>query len=69
MVPASLPKSLAVIGSGAIGSEFAYFYRSLGVEVYLIEYLSSIVPLEDDDVSAQLGRSFRKMGIKVMTSA
>lgn len=69
MVPATLPKSLAVIGSGAIGSEFAYFYRSLGVEVYLIEYLSTIVPLEDDDVSAQLGRSFRKMGIKVMTSA
>lgn len=69
MVPESLPKSLAVIGSGAIGSEFAYFYRSLGVEVYLIEYMANIVPLEDDDVSAQLSRSFRKMGIKVMTSA
>jgi len=69
MVPETLPKSLAVIGSGAIGSEFAYFYRSLGVEVYLIEYLPNIVPLEDDEVSAQLSRSFRKMGIKVLTSA
>lgn len=69
LVPESLPKSLAVIGSGAIGSEFAYFYRALGCEVYLIEYLPNIVPLEDDEVSAQLSRSFRKMGIKVMTSA
>ncbi len=69
LVPETLPKSLAVIGSGAIGSEFAYFYRSLGVEVYLIEYLSNIVPLEDDDVSAQLSRSFRKMGMKVLVSA
>lgn len=69
MVPETLPKSLAVIGSGAIGSEFAYFYRSLGIEVYLIEYMSNIVPLEDEEVSAQLSRSFRKMGIKVLTSA
>ena len=61
LVPEKLPKSLAVIGSGAIGSEFAFFYRSLGVEVYLIE--------EDDDVSAQISRSFRKAGIKVMTAA
>lgn len=69
LVPDSLPSSMAIIGSGAIGSEFAYFYRSLGVEVSLIEYLGAVVPLEDDDVSAQLGRSFRKMGIKVYTSA
>ena len=62
-------RSLAVIGSGAIGSEFAFFYRSLGVEVYLIEYLDRILPLEDDDVSAQISRSFRKAGIKVMTAA
>lgn len=69
LVPDSLPKSIAIIGSGAIGSEFAYFYRSMGVEtVYLIEYLDRIVPLEDDDVSAQISRSFRKMGIKVMVS-
>ncbi len=69
LVPETLPKSMAVIGSGAIGSEFAFFYRSLGVEVYLIEYLDNVVPLEDDDVSAQLSRSFRKMGMKVMVSA
>lgn len=70
LTPEKLPKSLAIIGSGAIGSEFAYFYKTMGVEeVYLIEYLDRIVPLEDDDVSAQLSRSFRKMGIKVMVSA
>ena len=70
LVPDKLPKSLAVIGSGAIGSEFAYFYRSMGVEnVYLIEYVDRILPLEDDDVSAQISRSFRKAGIKVMVSA
>ena len=70
LVPSKLPKSLAVIGSGAIGSEFAYFYHSMGVEtVYLIEYLDRILPLEDDDVCAQISRSFRKAGIKVMTSA
>ena len=69
LVPEKLPKSLAVIGSGAIGSEFAFFYRSLGVEVYLIEYLDRILPVEDDDVSAQISRSFRKAGIKVMVAA
>lgn len=70
LIPDTLPKSLAVIGSGAIGSEFAFFYRSMGVEnVYLIEYVDRILPLEDDDVSAQISRSFRKAGIKVMVSA
>lgn len=69
LVPESLPKSMAVIGSGAIGSELAFFYRSMGVEVYLIEYMEQIVPLEDADVAAQLSRSFRKMGIKVMVSS
>ncbi|PKP37502.1 MAG: dihydrolipoyl dehydrogenase [Bacteroidetes bacterium HGW-Bacteroidetes-14] len=69
LVPDALPKSLAVIGSGAIGSELAYFYRSLGTEVHLIEYLDAIVPLEDEEVSAQLSRSFRKMGMKVMVSS
>ncbi len=69
LVPENLPKSLAVIGSGAIGSELAFFYRSMGVEVYLIEYMDQIVPLEDADVAAQLSRSFRKMGMKVMVSS
>ncbi len=69
LCPDTLPASLAVMGSGAIGSELAFFYRSLGVEVTLIEYLDRILPLEDDDVCAQISRSFRKMGMKVMTGA
>ncbi len=68
LVPKTLPKSLAVIGSGAIGSELAYFYKTMGSEVHIIEFLDRIVPLEDDDVSAQLSRSFRKDGIKVYVS-
>ena len=69
LVPETLPKSMAVIGSGAIGSEFTYFYRSMGVDVTLIEFMDQIVPLEDKDVADQLSRSFRKMGIKVMVSS
>ncbi|MEF9931926.1 MAG: dihydrolipoyl dehydrogenase [Bacteroidales bacterium] len=69
LVPDSLPASMAIIGSGAIGSEFAFFYRSMGVEVHLIEFMDQIVPLEDEEVAAQLSRSFRKMGIKVMVSS
>ena len=69
LVPTKLPKSMAVIGSGAIGSELAYFYCSMGVEVHLIEYLDQIVPIEDADVAAQLSRNFRKIGMKVLTSA
>ena len=68
LVPQTLPKSLAVIGSGAIGSELAYFYHAMGCEVHLIEFLDRIVPLEDDDVCAQLSRSFRKEGMKIMVS-
>lgn len=68
LVPQTLPKSLAVIGSGAIGSELADFYMAMGCQVHLIEFLDRIVPLEDDDVSAQLSRSFRKDGMKVMVS-
>ena len=69
LVPDKLPKSMAVIGSGAIGSEFAFFYRSLGVDVTIIEFQERILPVEDDDVSAQISRSFRKMGMKVMVSS
>jgi dihydrolipoamide dehydrogenase len=69
LVPEALPKSLAVIGSGAIGSEFAFFYRSLGVEVTIIEFMDRVLPIEDDDTCAQISRSFRKMGIKVMVSS
>ncbi len=60
-----LPKKMVVIGSGAIGSEFAYFYNAMGVEVTLVEVFPTIVPLEDEEVSKQLGRSFKKAGIKV----
>lgn len=63
------PKKLVVVGSGAIGVEFAYFYKSLGSEVTIVEYLPNIVPLEDEEVSKQLERSFKKMGIQVMTNA
>lgn len=69
LVPSHLPKSMAVIGSGAIGSELADFYHSMGTKVFLIEFLDRIVPLEDADISAQLSRSFRKGGMKVMVSA
>lgn len=63
------PESMIVVGSGAIGSEFAYFYNAIGVDVTLVEYLPNIVPVEDEEVSKQLGRSFKKSGIKVMTGA
>ena len=63
------PESMIVVGSGAIGSEFAYFYNAIGTKVTLVEYLPTIVPVEDEDVSKQLGRSFKKSGIKVMTGA
>ncbi len=63
------PKKMIVVGSGAIGVEFAYFYNSMGTEVTIVEYLPSIVPVEDADVSKQLEKSFKKSGIKIMTSA
>lgn len=64
-----LPQSMIVCGSGAIGSEFAYLYASLGVKVTVVEYLPALMPLEDADVSAAMERAFRKMRITVMTSA
>ncbi|PWD98556.1 dihydrolipoyl dehydrogenase [Marinilabilia rubra] len=63
------PETMVVVGSGAIGSEFAYFYNSIGTKVTLVEYLDNVVPLEDEEVSKQLGRSFKKSGIKVMTGS
>jgi len=62
------PKKIVIVGSGAIGVEFAYFYNSMGTEVTLVEYMPRIVPVEDADVSKQLERSFKKSGIKVLTS-
>ncbi|MEP3208702.1 MAG: dihydrolipoyl dehydrogenase [Maribacter sp.] len=63
------PKKMIVVGSGAIGIEFAYFYNAMGTEVTVVEYLPRIVPVEDEDVSKQLARSFKKAGVKIMTSA
>ncbi|MFP4489030.1 MAG: FAD-dependent oxidoreductase [Bacteroidales bacterium] len=63
------PESMIVIGSGAIGSEFAHFYNSIGTEVTLVEFLPAVVPNEDKEVSRQLERSFKKAGMKVMTGS
>ncbi|TDI71801.1 MAG: dihydrolipoyl dehydrogenase [Bacteroidetes bacterium] len=63
------PKSMIVVGSGAIGVEFANFYHSMGTEVTLVEFLPNLVPLEDEEVSKQFERIFKKSGIKVMTNA
>ncbi len=63
------PKKMIVVGSGAIGVEFAYFYNAMGTEVTIVEYLPNVVPVEDEDVSKQLERSFKKSGIKIMTSS
>ena len=63
MVLAKQPKSMVVVGSGAIGVEFAYFYNTLGTKVTIVEYLDNIVPVEDEDISKQLLRSFKKSGI------
>ncbi|RYZ96911.1 MAG: dihydrolipoyl dehydrogenase [Sphingobacteriaceae bacterium] len=63
------PKSLIVVGSGAIGIEFAYFYNALGTKVTVVEFLPNVVPLEDEEVSKQLERSLKKQGIAIMTSS
>ncbi len=64
-----MPKSMVVVGSGAIGSEFAYFFNSLGVNVTLVEFLPNIIPLEDTEVSKTLARSFKKAKMKVMVDS
>lgn len=69
MVLDKMPKSMVVVGSGAIGVEFAYFYNALGVDVTIVEYMPNIVPVEDEEVSKQLERTFKKKGMKIMTNA
>ncbi len=66
MVLEKMPKSMVVVGSGAIGSEFAYFFNTIGVQVTLVEFMSNVVPLEDVEVSKALSRSFKKAKMKVM---
>ncbi|HEX7746711.1 MAG TPA: dihydrolipoyl dehydrogenase [Micromonosporaceae bacterium] len=63
-----LPGSIVIAGAGAIGVEFAYILRNYGVEVTLVEYLDRVVPLEDEEVSAELARRYRRLGIKLLTS-
>ena len=63
------PKKMVIVGSGAIGVEFAYFYNAMGVDVTIVEFMQNIVPVEDVDVSKQLQRSFKKSGIKIMTKS
>ena len=63
------PKSITIVGSGAIGIEFAYFYNSIGTNVNIVEYMPNIVPLEDEDISKELAKSFKKKGINILTSS
>ncbi len=69
MVMAQQPKSMIVMGSGAIGCEFAYFYNSMGTKVTIVEFMPNILPIEDEDVSKEVAKSFKKSGIEIMTSA
>ena len=68
-MPPSIPKSLLVVGSGAIGIEFASFYRTMGAEVTVVEVLDRILPVEDEDVSAFAQKQFEKQGMKILTAA
>lgn len=69
MVLPEQPKSMIVVGSGAIGCEFGYFYNSMGTKVTIVEFLPAIVPLEDADISKELEKSFKKQGIDIMTGS
>ncbi len=69
MVPPAMPKSLLVVGSGAIGIEFASFYRNLGAEVTVVEVMDRVLPVEDEEISAFARKAFEKQGMKIITSA
>jgi len=69
MVPPSMPKSLLVVGSGAIGIEFASFFRNLGAEVTVVEVMDRVLPVEDEEISAFARKAFEKQGMKILTSA
>ena len=69
MVPAAMPKSLIVVGSGAIGSEFASFYLNMGAKVTLVEVMDRILPVEDAEISAFVQKAFKKQGMEIMTGA
>src|SRR5437764_990021 len=63
------PKTMVIVGSGAIGVEFAYFYNSLGTKVTVVEFMPRVVPVEDEEISKELEKQFKKQGIEIMTSA
>ena len=69
MTLATQPKKMVVIGSGAIGLEFAYFYNTLGTDVTIVEFLGNIANVEDEEVSKQLEKSFKKSGVKILTNS
>ena len=69
MTLATQPKKLVVVGAGAIGVEFAYFYNSIGTQVTIVEFMDRLVPVEDEEVSKELARNFKKQGITIMTSS
>jgi dihydrolipoamide dehydrogenase len=69
MVLPTQPKSMIIVGSGAIGVEFAYVYNSMGTKVTIVEFLPKIVPVEDEDISRELEKQYRKQGIEIMTNA
>ena len=69
MVLPEQPKSMVVVGSGAIGVEFAYFYNAMGTKVTIVEYAANVVPVEDEDISKALAKSFKSAGIEIHTSS
>src|SRR6185437_14107241 len=69
MVPPAMPKSLLVVGSGAIGIEFASFYHDMGAEVSVVEVLDRVLPVEDEEISAFARKAFEKQGMKIHTAA
>ena len=69
MVLPAQPNSMLVVGSGAIGSEFAYFYNSIGTKITIVEFLPRIVPVEDEDISKELEKQFKKQGMEILTNS
>lgn len=69
MVLEKRPESMVIVGSGAIGVEFAYFYAAMGTKITIVEFMPNIVPVEDEDISKQLEKEYKKLGINIMTKA
>ena len=69
MILPEQPKSMIVVGSGAIGVEFAYVYNSMGTKVTIVEFMPRVVPVEDEEISKELEKQFKKQGIEIMTNS